>query len=102
MGGVRDVQQEVCMQRLLQGRMEGGDEVVREPREEPHRVREERCAAIRELPLSCASVESREEQIGGELASPRQPVQQRGLPRVRVADEPDGVLVVAGADLACS
>ena len=93
---VDDVKEEVRVLGLLERRLEGRDEVVREVPDEAYSVRQQHPPAAREVPRARASVEGREELVLDEDAGIRERVHERRLAGVGVADDAHGKLIRAG------
>src|SRR5712691_3010421 len=89
-GRIDDVQHQVGVARLLERRPEGGDQRVRQPVDETDSVRDEELAAVRQAQLPHERIERDEERVGRLRVRPRQPIEQRRLSGVRVADERHG------------
>ena len=88
-GRVDDVEEQRGVDDLVERRAERLDELVREPPHEADGVGREDRLAAREVHLPDGRVEGGEETVLDEHVGVRQPVQQRRLPGVRVADERD-------------
>src|SRR5690606_29004571 len=84
---VDHVQEEIGVLRLLEGRAERGEELLRQIADEADRVGDDDLALPREADAPRARVEGREELVLREHAGIRQRVQQRALAGVRVADD---------------
>ena len=98
---------EVGVEHLLQRRAEGGDELRRQVGDEAHGVRQDDASAVGKLHLPHGRIEGGEEHVLGHHVGPGEPVEERGLARVGVADEGDdgighlgagGAVQFAGAD----
>src|SRR6185436_18358994 len=74
---------------LLERALERLDELVRQLVDEADRVRDENDQALREAQAPNGGIQRREQPILDEDAGVRQPVHQRRLAGVRVADERD-------------
>ena len=98
--GVDDVEEEVGLAHVVEGRAEGVDEMVRQPPHEPDGVRDEDDPSRREDGAANGGVESREEPILGEDLGGGEPVEEGRLPRVRVPDEGHPGETGTGAGLA--
>ena len=96
---IGDVEQEVCLACFFQCGLEAGDQTVRQVADESHRVAEEHRSPSRQLPAAGAGVEGGEELVLGEHVGAREPVQERALPRIGVADERYREVLVAGGHL---
>jgi len=89
-GGIDDVEQEIGVGDLLERRMEGLDELMREPAHEPDGVGDERRVAVVEIETADGRIERGEQPVLDEDACARQPVEERRLAGVRVADDRGG------------
>ena len=63
-GGIDDVQRQVRFGHLFERRAEGGHERVRQPIDEPDRVRDQQLAPIRKANLANERVERDEQRVG--------------------------------------
>jgi len=84
---VNDVQQEVRIPYDLEGRTESGDQLVRKVSYEPDGVGYDYDSPLRELEPARGGVERAEELVLDQDARPGQPIEERGLSAVGVADE---------------
>ena len=89
LGRVDDVQQQIRVGDLLERRAERRDERVRQPVDEPDRVRHEQLAPVGQPHLPDERIERHEQRVGRHRLARRQHVEQRRLAGVRVADERD-------------
>ena len=96
-GAVHDVQQQIGVHRLLQGRAERFDQVVGQMPDEPDGVSEGVHAAVCCLSAPGGGVEGGEERVLNQHARTGQPVEQRTLARVRVPDDRHAGHLVARA-----
>ena len=94
--GIDDVQQEPGLTGFLQGRLERGDEMVRQIADEADRVAQQHPAPIRQPPLPGARVERGKELVLGQDAGAGQGVHQRAFAGIGVADQGDGMLLASG------
>ena len=88
-GHVDDVQHQVRLGHLLERRAKRRDERVRQPFDEPDRVRQEQPPLVRQAHLPHQRIERHEQRIRRFRRLLRQQVEQRRLAGVRVADERD-------------
>ena len=84
------MQHQVGLGHFLERGPKRGDERVRQPVDEADRVRDEQLAPIRQTHLSHQRIERHEQRVGRGGRFIRQPVEQRRLAGVGVADERDG------------
>ncbi len=97
---VEHVDEEVGEDGLLEGRLEGLDETVREIAHESDRVGEEERLSIGQLDAPRRGVEGGEELVLCEDVGPREQVEEGALSRVRVADDGGLANALVGALLA--
>ena len=97
---VDDVQQEIGVDHLFQCRAEGVNELVRQPADESHRVRQQHRLAAGEPEPASRGIERREQLVLDEHTGVGEPVEERGLAGVGVADERDRGQVAAASSLA--
>jgi hypothetical protein len=86
-GGVGQVHEEVGVARLVEGRAEARDEVVRQLLDEAHRVGDQDARDALRLERAHGRVERGEERVAHQHAAAGQRAHPRRLPRVRVADQ---------------
>ena len=96
---IGDVEQEVRLACFFQRGLEAGNQTVRQVADESHRVAEEHRPPSWQLPAAGAGVEGGEELVLGEHVGAREPVEERALPRIGVADERYREVFVAGGHL---
>src|SRR5262245_7975578 len=84
---VHEVDEQVGVLDLLERRTEGVDQVLRQVADEPHRVVDHDLALARQPQPTRRRIERREHPVLDEDLAFRQHVEERALPRVRVADE---------------
>ena len=89
MGHVHDVQQDVGLADLLQGRAERLDELVRQGPDEAHGVAEGVGAPVRRLRAPDRGVQGREQRVLHQHPGAGEPVEQAGLARVGVPGDRD-------------
>ena len=98
--GVRsidDVDDDVGIRYLFEGRTEGLDELMRKVAHEADGIRERICMAVGGGILADGGVEGGEERVLHEGTGPGDAIEQRGLARVRIAGDGDGRHRVAHA-----
>ena len=100
MGDVAHVQDQVGADHLLQRGTEGGDQHGRQIGDEADGVGQDDAAAARQADLAHRRVERREHLVLGQHAGAGDPVEQRRLAGVGVADDRDDRIGHAGAALA--
>ena len=93
------MEEEIGLASLLERRPEAGDQSVGKIANEANGVGEEDRAPAVELPTARARIEGGEELVGRQDVGARQPIQQRALAGIGVADEGDGHVVLAGLHL---
>ena len=81
------MQDEIGLRHLFERRAKRRDQGVRQPIDEPDRVRHEQLAAVGQAHLTHQGVERHEERVGGLRVGARQHIEERRLARVGVADE---------------
>jgi hypothetical protein len=95
-GRINHMQEQVRLNRLLQGGLEGLHQRVWQGLNEPHRVREHHESLGRKEHAATGRVEGGKKLIGGIHPSPRKGIKECGLSRIRVADKRD--IQGAGSD----
>ncbi len=97
---VDEVHEQIRVRDLVERRAERFDELVRQAAHEADRVGEQHRLAARKVQAAGRRVERREQLVLDEHARVREPVEQRRLARVRVADERDSEQLAPAAGLA--
>ena len=87
MADVADMEDQVGVEHVFEGRAEGSDELRRQIRDEADRIGEDRADAAWQVDRPHRRVERGEEHVLREDRRARQPVEERGFPGVGVADE---------------
>ena len=100
MRDVADMQDDIGGLNLFQGRAERGHQMGRQVGDEAHRIGQDHLAAGRQFDRPHGRIERREQQVLGESLGSAQPVEQRGLAGVGVADQRHHRIGHAGARLA--
>jgi hypothetical protein len=86
-GHVTQMDDQIGLDHLLQRRPEGGHQMRRQFRDEADRVRQDHLGAVRQDDPSQRRVERGEQHVLGHHAGARQPVEQRRLAGIGVADQ---------------
>ena len=99
-GEVHHMQEQVRQLDLLESRLEGFDERVRELADETHGVGEQNLLMVRQRELARGGIECFEKPIAGFDSRASEPIEEGGFAGVRVAHERDEWPVVAQAAFA--
>ena len=92
-GCIEHEDQQVGVHRLFQRRAERSDQVVGQVADEPDRVGKHQRVAAAQIPPLDPGGQRRKQLAVGKRAAGGEVIEQRGLARVGVADEADGVMV---------
>ena len=87
MRDVADVENDIGLQHLFQRGAKRGDELRRQVGDESDGVRQHRLAAMRQAQRAQGRIERRKQHVGGLHVGARQPVEQRRLAGIGVADQ---------------
>ena len=87
------MQDQISLQDFLQSGAKGCDELGRQVGNEPHGVGQKKRAAFRKFNPAQRWIKRREQHVFCEHASPREGVEKRRFPRVRIADEGNHLLL---------
>ena len=107
MRNIAHMQDQIGLEHLFERRAESRDQLMRQVRDEPHRVRHDHLAPRRQRDPAHRWVERRKQHVLGHHRGPGHAVEQRGFARVRIAHQRDdrerhltarGAVQLAGLD----